>query len=243
INRFLYVSDNFSTYMKKAYFFLIALAITFTACKKGVDDFPDTPNTGNIPGGAVNAAYQPFGAGAKWVYHATAGIGDFVTEDTRTTTLNGKSKKIDGLVYYEGTTTSSTSTVSGYIGYNNGIYAQQVEIAAIGLNSIMPIYNDRKNIGESYLQTFTYVSEGQTVNARFNVELLEKGISKTVRGKVYDDVVHTRIKLEVNFGNDWVSYSANDIYLAKGIGIIYATASAFDMEIDKMELVSYTPGK
>lgn len=229
--------------MKKAYLCLIALTITFTACKKGVDDFPDTPNTGIIPGGTANAPYQPFSAGAKWVYHATAGVGDFVTEDTRTTVLNGKSKKIDGQVFYEGTTTSAAGIVSGYVGYNNGIYTRTIDNAEMGLNTLQPLYNDSKNIGESYLQTFSYVSEGQTVNARFNVELLEKGISKTVRGKVYNDVVHTRIQTEVGFDNNWVSYSANDVYLAKGIGIIYTTTSAFDMEIDKMELVSYTPGK
>lgn len=229
--------------MKKAYLILIVFTLIFTACKKGVDDFPDTPNTGNIPGGAANAPYQPFGAGAKWVYHATVGIGDFVTEDTRTNILTGKSKKIDGQFFYEGTTTSAAGTVSGYIGYNNGIYTRTFESAEIGLNTLQPLYNDRKNIGETYQQTFNYISEGQTVNARFNVELLEKGTSKTVRGKTYNDVVHTRIKMEVNLENDWISYSANDIYLAKGIGIIYTTTSAFDMEIDRMELISYTPGK
>ncbi|MCC8410603.1 hypothetical protein LJ707_16790 [Mucilaginibacter sp. UR6-1] len=229
--------------MKQAYLLLIAFTLIFTACKKGVDDFPNTPNTGEIPGTTTNATYQPFGAGAKWVYHGQSGIGDFVIEDTRTTILNGKSKKIDGQVFYEGITTSSAGTISGYIGYNNGIYAQQAEAAALGLNAIMPIYNDRKNIGETYQQLFNYVSEGQAVNARFSVELLEKGISKTVRGVTYNDVVHTRIKTDVKLGDEWISYTGNEIYLAKGVGIIYATAFAFDMEIDKMELVSYTPGK
>lgn len=229
--------------MKKAYLLLIAFILIFSACKKGVDDFPNTPNTGEIPGTSANAAYLPLGTGAKWVYHATIGVGDFVIEDTRTTILNGKSKKIDGQVFYEGTTTSAAGVISGYIGYNNGVYAQQGESAALELNAIMPIYNDRKNIGEKYQQSFSYVSEGQPVNARFIVELLEKGISKTVRGVTYNDVVHTHIKIEAFFNNEWVSYSGNDIYLAKGIGIIYETAYAFDMEIDKMELVSYTPGK
>ncbi|MBE9586864.1 hypothetical protein IM792_20615 [Mucilaginibacter sp. JRF] len=225
--------------MKKAFLILIAITLIFSACKKGVDDFPNTPI--NV-GGATDAPFHPFRAGAKWVYIGRSGVGALAVEDTRVMITTGKTKEIDGDLFYEITTTRPTISATGYLGYNNGLYAQRADNALYNADTMQPIYNDNYEVGELYIQPFSYLSQGQIVNARFNVELLEIGVTKTVRNKEYTDVAHTRVKIEIKLGNDWVSYSGNEFYLARGTGIILASAYAFDVEIDRMELASYTPG-
>jgi hypothetical protein len=50
--------------------------------------------------------------------------------------------------------------------------------------------------------------------------VLEKGITMTVEGKPYTDVIHTRLDLSYNVGGTPTPFGYYDYYLSKNVGII-----------------------
>ncbi len=228
--------------MIKKYPLLLVTAFIaiLTSCKKDFEDFDKLDNQAS----SVDGAYLPLTPGTQWIYHGVAGFGGLTTEDTRTSTVTDETEIIKGIKYAVFDITSKTVGDSkGYMGYDKGIYLTLMANDASGDSGIVPFYAEGKKIGESYLQAYDFNANGQNYQGRYNLVTLEQGITLTVQGKAYTDVVHTSLTVEMFLLGQWQKASSVEFYIAKNIGIISTHSYVADMEIDRTELISFTKGK
>ena len=60
----------------------------------------------------------------------------------------------------------------------------------------------------------------QTINT-----IAEKNVTKTINGKVYSNVIHTKAELQYNTGSGFLTVATYDFYLAMGIGLVESDSS------------------
>ncbi|MES2766740.1 MAG: hypothetical protein V4642_12770 [Bacteroidota bacterium] len=175
---------------------LLVVAVGFTGCEEEVTAPTPTPAASN---------YFPMTQGSSWTYDLTVGFPtDTVYTETKTitgdTTVNGKK-------YVRVLSTDEESTPEYFRRSNDTVFTLNEN----GNDEIVAI--ERK--GASW--TKTYVEEGESMTIVFNT--VDKGISRTVSGKPYSDVLHVKGVGEVNIGGQTTSMEFNG-YLAKGVGPI-----------------------
>lgn len=214
--------------MKKPILILITIAaVYFSGCKKSSND----PAPGN------SDSYLPVTSGTTWTYiDATSG-----SSETSTIKMTGSTATFNGKTYYSMTQVSaSQGTKNGYYYAANNSYALRAYTpAAGGLVLEIQMGNDKEAVGYSWTTTPTDDGEIEGVPARTVNTIKEKGISKTVNGKKYNDVIHTQVSLQYDFGG-YEEYALYDIYLAKGIGMIETDTSIPGGYLETQTLKSYT---
>jgi hypothetical protein len=86
---------------------------------------------------------------------------------------------------------------------------------------------DNSTAGTSWSQTFPATASGITFNATLTNTITEKGISKTVKGVAYTDVIHVTTVLTISVGGIPLPPGAltTDIqsFYAPNIGLIQST--------------------
>lgn len=214
--------------MKKPILILVTIAaVYFSGCKKSNND--PTPGSSDT--------YLPVTAGSTWTYiDAVNG-----SSETSTIKMTGATATFNGKTYY-GMTQVSTSqgTKTGYFYSADHSYALRGYTAAGGgLTLEIQLGNDKEAVGYTWTTTPTDNGEIEGIPARTVNTIKEKGISKTVNGKKYDDVIHTQISLQYNFGS-YEEYALYDVYLAKGVGMIETDTSIPGGYLETQTLKSYT---
>ncbi|HYE54857.1 MAG TPA: hypothetical protein VD996_08445 [Chitinophagaceae bacterium] len=188
---------------------LLTLAIAFASCQKDLDF--ETSTGGNNTG---EDTYQPITKGSYWKYKDSA-----FTGQTTLMTVTGQTKTINGKSYH---VISSEATgqpaVEGYFYVNKPVYGVRGEVP--GGQGVLDYthLNDTASVGYTWTDDMGIIAQ---FPARFTGEIIERGISKVVEGKTYNDVIHTRLELEYElpiFG--WTSFGSYEYYIAKNIGII-----------------------
>lgn len=221
--------------MKKNLLFLLILAFAFTSCQKEVsEEAPDNTETRD--------SYQPLTAGSYWKYKQT---GDFAGESTVMVTSNKQT--FDGIQFVQLTGDAASGAYgSSWFGIKgNNYYLRSAGNspntgAAFDLTQLY--LNDKEAVG--YNWDFTG-GHGNGFTAELPGKIIEKGITLTVQGRTYSDVIHTQVNLTYDmpapFGN--VSYAFYDYYVAKGVGIVKIVSEgdpAMGIDISAVsELVEY----
>ena len=214
---------------EKFYLGILLIATIFVGCKK------DSSNKTTPPG---SSTYFPVTAGSSWVYNNAITNG---ATNTNTITMTGKTVVINGKTYYSAlsiTPTKETDTTYYYAEDHD--YAIRGSNAAAGVTIELQAGNDAQPVG--YTWTTAPSDNGtiaglpaQTVNT-----IVEKNVSRTINGKVYTNVIHTRANLQYNTGTGFLTVAVYDIYLAMGIGLVEADSSIGGALYESETIISYT---
>ncbi len=196
--------------MKTVFFGIIAVCfITMTTnCGKELSVETGRDSTVKIP----DTTYQPLEAGSYWIYQDSAtGITDTLSATDSTLIINGKSYTIFH-VTGGGQTADEYFTINSHNYFSYGNFGN-------GLVNIELLYlNDTASPG------YTWQSAAGTVNgfpAQVQGQILDTGLSVTVAGKTYGNVILSQISLAYNVGSGFQTpYAIYDYYVAKGVGIV-----------------------
>ena len=215
--------------MKKPILILITIAAMFAAgCKKSKND----PSPGS------SDSYLPVTSGSTWTYNdAVNGA-----SETATVKMTGTKATFNGKTYYSMTEVSpSKGTQTGYFYADNHSYSLRgYSAAAGGLTIEIQLGNDEQAVGYSWTTTPTDDGNVVGIPAKMINTIKEKGVSKTVNGKSYSDVIHTHISLQYDLGAGYDEYATYEVYLAKGVGMIETDTNIPGGIQEKQTLKSYT---
>jgi hypothetical protein len=196
--------------MKKLLQILLAFSVAFvTSCK--IDE-PESPLKGN-----VYNTYQPVSKGSYWKYTKTSATGS--TGETQT--ITGGKDLINKKIYYTIRTQSATTddTLS-HFSHKGDSYVFRTESKNAGVSIEYLYLKDDYIIGRTWKATLTDDGVINGVPAQIVGAVLEKGITKYVSDKKFNEVVHTRLNFQYNYGTGYTTAEVIDYYVAKGIGII-----------------------
>lgn len=154
-------------------------------------------------GTLVTGTYSPLTTGSWWKYQT----------DTNTYTLVvGPSATINGKTYtslYDQADTTNSSVLR-----NEGTTTYTITVDST--LAVVDVVYYKQSVGA----TWSY--DGPSifgVTTKFNGETVEGGLSRTVLGSTYTNVMHTRLKTTVDaFG--FKTTTTTDYYFAKDIGLI-----------------------
>jgi hypothetical protein len=216
----------------KRYLFLIGIIAFFaTGCISSKND----PKPGDGTASAGN--YFPVSSGSTWTYN------EELAGKTGTTVqkMTGKTKTINGKNYFEAT---SASTVKGnntaYFYNANHVFTILQTIPQENITIEVTLGDDSKAAGYTWTTKPTTDGLVRGYPAQMINTINETGISRTVNGKTFTDVIHTQSDLQYDLGFGFTSYSLYDFYLAKGVGMIESDTSVQGTVYDKETITSYT---
>lgn len=173
----------------------------FTQCKK--DDSSPTNTTVN---------YSPLTVGSNWTYNYTEGVSSPVTY---TLTVTDKDTAINSKTYK--VLSSSDDSGNKYMAKIDSNYYRFASFPGIGsfeelyLKDNLPVNGTWKNSA-----SFTLPGSPFPLTADLTYIVKEKGITHTVNGKSYNDVIHINVAITVFTAN----FGGGDFYYAKDIGMI-----------------------
>jgi hypothetical protein len=208
--------------MKKNILTLIAIISIFSACTKEK----------GAPGGSGD--YQPLTANSTWSYRNESLIEEGMPTEVDTTinTMTATTKVFDGKTFHLLHSVTAGINEDSYLGYNNHIYtARNLEEDGIVIYDYL---DETKAAGFSEIMPFS----GLDKDAQIKTSVVEKDINKTILGKAYSNVIHTRLETQIKETDEFKTVSTIDFYIAKNIGVI-ATYTDFDgTQISKTEMIS-----
>jgi hypothetical protein len=204
---------------------LIVVCFCIFGCKKEKTEGP-----------ALND-YLPVTNGSFWKYSYGSDGG---STDTLTITMTGGTTKINGKTYYNATSTYRQGFSDGYFYAGNHFYATRT--VALGSNVAMEfqLLNDTASVGYHWITSPTDDGKVSGIPAQTINTIMEKGISRVINGRTFNDVIHTRVELQYSSGAGFQTYITYDFYLAKGVGLIENDANTLDSFFEKETLFDYT---
>lgn len=188
--------------------------------KEGSDETVTNRNNNNNNGGS--GTYQPMTKNSFWKYKTTG----FYTL-ANTTTCNGQKRTVNGIEYtvFTSVNTGQPAAEALFAIKDHNYYqsAQGVAPSGATFNLNYLYLNDTASVGYTW-QHIAGQANGFT--ALTPGTIVEKGLSMTVEGKNYKDVIHTRIDLQYDMpGFGLLTFGTYDYYIAKNIGIIKGDVS------------------
>ena len=144
-------------------------------------------------------SYLPVTAGSHWTYSIPAS-----STYAETFTMLGSTTAFNNKTYYNyEITNNNTGIVSvDYFYSNNGVYSMRSSNITVEDIVDLPLGLDNEPV--VYTWTTVPTDNGMLANsggAKAINTIKEINITKTVNGKVYTDVMHTRVDLESDFNN------------------------------------------
>ncbi|OOQ58569.1 hypothetical protein [Mucilaginibacter pedocola] len=223
--------------MNKPILTFIALAILFAqGCKLDAPDIA-TDGTGSS---AQSESYYPTTTGSYWVYNnVLAGS----APDTVTIKITGQTQTINGKLYHASTSTSKKyGSQPGLIYYNNHIASLRSNTMVSGVTVDMQILNDTTALGHTWK---AHISDSGFINGipeQIIGTVIEKGVTKTIGGKTFTDVINTQVELQYDtgLGDGFETFTTYHFFMAKGVGLIEIDSEAFGSEIGKERIISYS---
>ncbi|MGV3510030.1 MAG: hypothetical protein ACO1N7_12135 [Sphingobacteriaceae bacterium] len=214
----------------------LVLLFTISSCRKDNSTFVNQTSSG----GQQSSSYYPVTKGSERTYIATTGNTSIKSKET----ITGVTAEFNGKTYYE-----VVVKVEGYADENKGYYYEGNNTYSLrstslvhGITIDMEYMNDKEAIGYSWTKTITPNGKINDIPARIIGTIKEKNISKTVQGKVYNDVIHTTVELQYDYFSGFEKAATYEFYNAKGIGtiLVESTIDTFGFVLtSKTELLSY----
>jgi hypothetical protein len=204
---------------------LFLTALCFLRCRK---DHNITPSGDN---------YLPVTEGSTWKYSYASDGG---TTDTLVLTIVGGTEKINGKTYYNVMSTYRQGISQGFFYTGNHIYATRS--VAIGSSVAMEfqLLNDTASVGYQWITSPTDDGTLDGKPVRTINTIIEKNITKTVNGKTFNNVSHTRVQLQYDAGAGFATTVTYDFYLAKDVGLIENDSNTLDTFYESETLFDYT---
>jgi len=173
--------------MKNKILSFLALAITAISCEKN-----DNPTPPPVPD-----KYMSYTAGSTWNYELVNNVTS--TTSTFTLTSTSRDSTSSGKSYHVFTNSSGANEYYNLTG--NDYYNFRTLSAALGGSSIETNYlKDNAAVGATWAQSFPVVASGFALNITLTGTITEKGISKTVKGTTYNDVIHVTTVMTISVG-------------------------------------------
>jgi hypothetical protein len=194
--------------MKK--YLLIILLITsvcYYGCKK--DPANNGPSSAN--------SYMPVTPGSNWTYiNSSQGF-----TDTVNVTMNSATTAVNGKTYFTANTLSKkTGSNAVYFYEANHLFA--LRSFNVYTNTILELqlYNDTATVNSRwiYIPVDGGLIDSQPVRAISTIE--QKDETKLFAGKTFNNVIHTEVDIQYDFGSGFVTSYIYDYYLARGIGVL-----------------------
>lgn len=180
-------------------------------------------------------SYSPYKTGSSFNYQYVSVAGN----DTVLYTIDVKrDTMLDGTRY----SILTSGSAEQYVTCTDGIYSLYEQAVVLPnyktAAGVRRFLYDYKEPGATWFDTINIVNAGQQQTGLLQYTMLEKGITKTVLGKVYTDVISVRQDAALLING--TVYPLNNIatyYYAKGVGYI-ETASVRDT----IRILSYDNG-
>lgn len=225
--------------MKKNILTLIAIAtVMFSACKKDHNDNPG----GGTPG--TSESYQPVTKGSKWSYrnestvipglHTTSAA---VEVDTLENIMTDVTKVVNGKTYHKMSSTTGGESEDNYFAVSNHIYYNLNTDELVDGEVELPYLNDQAAVNTVWT---TAIEVPNAPKAQVKSTVVEKGITKSILGKNYSNVIHTMVELQIFEDANYVTFATVDYYVARGVGVIGIYTSFDGHVVGKSELISYS---
>jgi hypothetical protein len=161
--------------MKKIQLPLLVLILAAFSCKKS-STTPDTPSE----------KFMSLSAGSSWIYEITSNA----ISGTNTVTSTSRDTIIGGKTYH--VFINSNTSGNDYYNITGNDYYTFRNLTAIGGSPVESIYlKDNAAVGITWAQTISITITGVPVPVPITIThtITEKGISKTVNGNVYTNVI------------------------------------------------------
>ncbi len=191
--------------------FVSATLILLISCSKKEDSTPP-PETDN---------YLNTSAGSAWNYHQTDASGGTPVDNDYTLTSTSTDTTISGRSYHVYT---NSLTGNQYLAVSGNDYYQFDSLpAALGTTTFERLYlKDNANVGTQWTQNLSVPLTGSPVPIPVTItySIAEKGISKTVGGNTYTDVIHVTTSISSSIIPSSSLVTSIDSYYAKKYGLI-----------------------
>lgn len=211
--------------MKRILLYCLVITSFVTSCGKeiSIETVGNGPGTGPGGGGGSpntdQGTYQPFTENSFWKYRQT---GAFASDVTITST--GQQRTVNNILcgVFNSTSTLTPGTTEVFFGIKDHDYYTVLETASPNTGAIIDIsflyLNDTAAVGYSWNHM---AGTGNGFTAYTPGTVVEKGLTMTIEGKTYKDVVHTKIDLQYDLPV-WglLTFATYDYYMAKNIGIV-----------------------
>ena len=220
--------------MKKLLSAALLASLFMVGCSKSGSSPSVTP---------TNTDYQPTTAGSSWQFKDSASGG------ISTMTATSNTNVISGTTYvvFNSTSPGSSTVTPVYISKQNGFYdfiglfSSATTTGGIDFRYL----NDQLAVGGTWnFNAGGFSAGGYTIPAVISGKIIEKGITKTVNGVSFSNVIHSQITLKYDYssfgtGQGLVSVGVYDLYAAKGVCFIKTQAN-LGSYVASTSLVSYT---
>ncbi|WP_018478779.1 hypothetical protein [Pontibacter roseus] len=175
------------------------------------------------PDATFSLDYLPTTKGNTWNY---GGIRPY------SFTATGGTKDFDGQTYHELETKAGNETAKSYLHKDKGVYTTIGFVPNSGSVKIV-VLKEESAIGKPWEQTNTI----NGVQTKMSSTIEAKGITKTVEGKTYKDVIHVKMVTTYSFmGIDFDQKITSHYFFAKGVGLILSDIEDYG----QVPLLSYT---
>jgi len=188
-----------------------AIILIFFSCKKNTET--PTPSSQDT---YVNTA-----AGSTWHYHQVDSSGSTPVNSDYTVTSTSKDSSISGKSYHVYNLSSGNNQYLNITGHD--YYQYDSLPAGLGTTTFERLYlKDNVNVGTGWSQTLTVTVPGIPipVPVTINYQIAEKGISRTVNGQNYSDVIHVSATISSSLIPSADLTTSINSYYAKKYGLI-----------------------
>lgn len=203
--------------MRKVLSLLLIASFVVVSCQKEIEDPDSTSNNNGNNGNNGNNnspdSYHPLSVGSWWKMKDTAS-GNIAT----TTVVNG-SRTINNIVYSAMKSSNSPDTAWAASPKPNYYIAGQGNSPNSGAayNIVFHFLNDTASVGYSWEYN---AGQGNGFAAIIKTTIIAKGLSMTVEGKNYTNVIQSRMVLSYDILGQVMPFATYDYFVAKGVGII-----------------------
>src|SRR5437763_1497490 len=99
--------------------------------------------------------------------------------------------------------------------------------------------NDYLPLTDGCVWKYSYGSDGGHTDTLTHT-IMEKGISRSINGRTFNDVIHTKVEVQYDYGTGFQTFVTYDFYLAKGVGLIESDSNTLDSFFETETLFEYT---
>jgi hypothetical protein len=211
----------------KKFIALFVLAASFTSCQKefSIDNPANNGGGGNNPGNGGNSqsdckacGYLPMCDGSIYKYENEDFFGT-TTISIDTFSINADTS-FSGVPFKRLVTKPALDTT--YFNCNNAVTTLKdlntvtAGGSNLGIVTLIPL-KANEPVGATWQNT---VVNGAGQNVIYNLRIHAKGLSKTVLGTTYNDVIHVKQAVQVSAGGQTITSNNDDYFYAKNIGLI-----------------------
>ena len=210
---------------------LSAVIILFSACKKSNNDKPDDISD--------SGAYQPFTPGSTWNYHNDYLIADKPGDpvaDTTVNTMTAGTKLLNNKTFHQLISVTGRETEEDYLCIKDHLYYNYT-VDTDNNTLELPYLSEETSLNSNWIAPITFMGSGAT---QIKGTITEKNVAKTIRGKTYQDVIHSKLELQALNNKVYTTILTFDFYVAKNIGIIAIYTAQDGTVLSKSELISYS---